>query len=109
MNKMLPGYTFKNVSEMFKQEGFQMKYDARHGYCVTWSILYIHYRLLNRNIKINIMNMKCYGKHDAPGGKQDMETFNRLDNENKIRICWGYSEKIILDKLKLNKLLLKGV
>jgi hypothetical protein len=55
MNKMLPGYTFKNVSEMFKQEGFQMKYDARHGYCVTWSILYIHYRLLNPNTKINII------------------------------------------------------
>ena len=55
MNKMLPGYKFKNVSEMFKQEGFQMKYDARHGYCVTWSILYIHYRLLNPNTKIDII------------------------------------------------------
>lgn len=55
MNKMLPGYTFKNVSEMFKQEGFQMKYDARHGYCVTWSILYIHYRLLNPDINLDVI------------------------------------------------------
>ena len=55
MNKILPNYDFKNVSEMFKQEGFQMKYDARHGYCVTWSILYIHYRLLNPDIKQEII------------------------------------------------------
>ena len=41
MDKVLSGdYKFVNVSEIFKQEGFQMKYDARHGYCVTWSILY---------------------------------------------------------------------
>ena len=51
------------------------------------------------------MDIKYYGKHDAPGGKQDMETFERLDNENKIRICWGYSKEIVLDKLKLNNLL----
>lgn len=60
MNKMLPDYKFKNVSEMFKQEGFQMKYDARHGYCVTWSILYIHYRLLNPDIKLDVIIQYIY-------------------------------------------------
>ena len=60
MKKILPKYDFKNVSEMFKQEGFQMKYDARHGYCVTWSILYIHYRLLNPTIKLDILIQYIY-------------------------------------------------
>lgn len=60
MKDILPDYNFKNVSEMFKQEGFQMKYDARHGYCVTWSILYVHYRLLNPNIKIDILIQYIY-------------------------------------------------
>jgi len=60
MNKVLPGYKFINVSELFKQEGFQMKYDARHGYCVTWSILYIHYRLLNPDINVDVIVQYIY-------------------------------------------------
>lgn len=55
MKNILPDYNFLNISEIFKKEGFQMKYDARHGYCVTWSILYVHYRLLNINIEVNIL------------------------------------------------------
>ena len=60
MKDILPDYNFKNVSEMLKREGFQMKYDARHGYCVTWSILYVHYRLLNRKIKLVIIIQYIY-------------------------------------------------
>lgn len=60
MKNILPDYDFKNISEMFKQEGFQMKYDARHGYCVTWSILYVHYRLLNPDIKLDILVQYIY-------------------------------------------------
>ena len=60
MSRILPNHNFRNVSEMFKQEGFQMKYDARHGYCVTWSILYIHYRLLNPDIQLNAIIQYIY-------------------------------------------------
>lgn len=60
MKDILPDYKFKNVSEMFKQEGFQMKYDARHGYCVSWSILYVHYRLLNPDVKLDVLIQYIY-------------------------------------------------
>lgn len=60
IDKILPDYKFINVSEIFKQEGFQMKYDARHGYCVTWSILYSHYRLLNPDIKLDVIIQYIY-------------------------------------------------
>ena len=60
IKKILPGYNFKDVTGMFKKEGFQMKYDARRGYCVTWSILYVHYRLLNPNIKLDVIIQYIY-------------------------------------------------
>jgi len=60
MGKLLPDYNFINISELFKREGFQMKHDARNGYCVTWSILYIHYRILNPDLKINILIRYIY-------------------------------------------------
>jgi len=52
-SEVLPDYQFINASDYFKREGFQMKHDARHGYCVTWSVLYLHYRLLNPNLEID--------------------------------------------------------
>jgi hypothetical protein len=58
--KILPDYNFMNASDYFKRQGFQMKHDARHGYCVTWSVLYIHYRLLNPNISIDILIKYLY-------------------------------------------------
>jgi len=58
--KILPDYKFINVNDYFKKEGFQMKHDARNGYCVTWSLLYVHYRLLNPNIPINILIKYLY-------------------------------------------------
>lgn len=58
--KILPGYNFINASDYFKKQGFQMKHDARHGYCVTWSLLYLHYRLLNPYISIDILIKYLY-------------------------------------------------
>lgn len=59
-SKILPDYKFINTSDYFKKQGFQMKYDARHGYCVTWCIIYVHYRLLNPRIPINILIKYLY-------------------------------------------------
>jgi len=59
-SKILPDYNFINVSDYFKKQGFQMKHDSRHGYCVTWCIIYVHYRLLNPNIPINILIKYLY-------------------------------------------------
>jgi hypothetical protein len=47
--KRLPSYTVVNVVDAVKKTAFQSRYDpADHsGYCITWALLYTHYRLLN--------------------------------------------------------------
>ena len=49
--------------------------------------------------------MNIYAKHDAPGGIQDIKIFERLTNENKTRISWGYKEQSVIDNLRSNNLL----
>ena len=58
---------------------------------------------INKIIKLNTMNI--YAKHDAPGGIQDIKIFERLTNENKTRISWGYKEQSVIDNLRSNNLL----
>ena len=38
-----------NVVDEVKRTAFQVEYDPERstGYCVTWSLLYMHYRILN--------------------------------------------------------------
>ena len=45
-----PSYKFIPPSKYEPSEGLQDKIDAFSGMCVTWSILYIHYRLLNPDV-----------------------------------------------------------
>ena len=45
--KVFPKYKFINASDIIEQRGFQYKYDSNSGYCVTWSCLFVHYRILN--------------------------------------------------------------
>jgi len=51
---VLPGYHVTNVVDAVKQTAFQMTEDpsGHSGFCVTWSILYAHYRFLNPNIAL---------------------------------------------------------
>ena len=54
--ELLPKYNVINVVDYIKDKNsFQSKYDSNSGYCVTWSLIYIHYRLLNPNIAIPIV------------------------------------------------------
>ena len=48
---ILPDYKVTNVVDAVKQTAFQMTEDPKghSGFCVTWSILYAHYRFLNPN------------------------------------------------------------
>lgn len=48
---IVPGYQVINVVDAVKQTAFQMTEDpsGHSGFCVTWSILYAHYRFLNPN------------------------------------------------------------
>lgn len=54
--ELLPEYNVVNVVDYIKDKNsFQSKYDSNSGYCVTWSLMYSHYRLLNPNIAIPIL------------------------------------------------------
>ena len=45
-----PEYKFIPPSKYEPEEGLQARLDAFSGLCVTWSILYLHYRILNPDI-----------------------------------------------------------
>lgn len=53
--KILPNYKVVNVVDFKKGTHFQMEYDPDNhsGFCVTWSILFVHYRLLNPHVKLD--------------------------------------------------------
>jgi len=52
--RILPNYKVINVVDFKRGTHFQMEYDPNNhsGFCVTWSILFVHYRLLNPHVKL---------------------------------------------------------
>jgi len=46
----LPEFTYIPPSKYEPEDGLQVRLDAFSGLCVTWSILYLHYRLLNPDL-----------------------------------------------------------
>lgn len=57
--KVLPDFKVINVVDLKRGTHFQMEYDPDNhsGFCVTWSLLFLHYRILNPDIKLNdLMN-----------------------------------------------------
>jgi len=52
-SKILPKYKYISPQFFLPIYGLQAKTDAYTGLCVTWAIMYLHYRLLNPNIKRN--------------------------------------------------------
>ena len=49
-SRNLPNYTYISPSKYEPKEGLQARLDAYSGLCVTWAILYLHYRVLNPDI-----------------------------------------------------------
>jgi len=49
-SKFLPDFTYIPPSKYEPKEGLQARLDAFSGLCVTWSILYLHYRVLNPDV-----------------------------------------------------------
>ena len=45
-----PDYEFIPPSKYEPGEGLQARLDAYSGLCVTWCILYLHYRVLNPDV-----------------------------------------------------------
>ena len=54
---ILPSFQLINVVEFQQGTAFQMLRDPNQhtGYCVTWTILFIHYRILNKHVPLNIL------------------------------------------------------
>ena len=50
INKFLPDYTYIPPNKYEPKRGLQERLDAFSGLCVTWAILYMHYRILNPDI-----------------------------------------------------------
>ena len=46
----LPDFKYIPPSKYEPEEGLQARLDAYSGLCVTWSILYLHYRVLNPDV-----------------------------------------------------------
>ena len=51
--KILPDFLFVNTVDIINEPSFQANFDAHSGYCVTWSILYAHYRILNPDVPLD--------------------------------------------------------
>jgi len=49
-HKFFPDYKYISPKDYLPSYGFQAKYDAYSGLCVTWSTMYLHYRVLNPNV-----------------------------------------------------------
>lgn len=67
-------YKFISVVDILKRNSLQSKYDSNSGYCITWSLLYFHYKVLNPSVddkklihhihkKINLTRLLKYAKH----------------------------------------------
>jgi len=67
-------YKFISVVDELTRNSLQSKYDSNSGYCITWSLLYFHYKVLNPSVdekklirhihkKINLNTLLKYAKH----------------------------------------------
>lgn len=54
-NELIPGYVFINSIDHCRKTSFQSKIDPDEntGFCITWCILFIHYRCLNPDILLS--------------------------------------------------------
>ena len=55
--KSLPKYKFINAVDYKRMSSFQTQIDPDEntGYCITWCVLFIHYRCLNPNLLLSII------------------------------------------------------
>ena len=65
--EMLPQYRVVNVVDAVRKTAFQMTEDPKGhtGFCVTWSILYSHYRFLNPSVPISVLVKYIHHKINA--------------------------------------------
>ena len=90
---ILPKYRVVNVVDAVRQTAFQMTEDPKGhtGFCVTWSILYSHYRFLNPSVPLSVLVKYIHHKINA----------------RYILRYAKYIETIVKDKSKFDKHLKK--
>ena len=95
INNHFPQYKYMSPKKYLPSYGLQIKIDAYSGMCVTWNILYIHFRLLNPN-----MSPKNLVTHI-----NKWITLNKLLRYAKyVKVMLKFSNKYILrDKQSNNK------
>ena len=79
----LPDFTYIPPSKYEAEDGLQVRLDAFSGLCVTWSILYLHYRILNPDLN----------------PKKLMEYLDKTFTIKKILRYTRYVEEILKGKL----------
>lgn len=87
--KILPDYTIVNVVEAVRKTAFQMTDDPRghSGFCVTWSILYAHYRFLNPDVNLSLLIRYIHKKinsHYILRYAKYIETLVKNENRRKF-------------------------
>ena len=73
---ILPKYRYISPQTYLPTYGLQARIDAYTGLCVTWSIMYVHYRLLNPNI-----NRKTLVRHMSKLSKNFLLKYARYIEE----------------------------
>ena len=79
----LPGFKYIPPSKYETEDGLQARLDAFSGLCITWSILYLHYRILNPDLN----------------PKKLMEYLDKTFTKNKIIRYTRYIEDILKGKI----------
>ena len=79
----LPEFTYIPPSKYEPEDGLQVRLDAFSGLCVTWSILYLHYRILNPDLN----------------PKKLMEYLDKTFTIKKILRYTRYVEEVLKGKL----------
>ena len=73
---ILPKYRYISPQTYLPTYGLQARIDSYTGLCVTWSIMYVHYRLLNPNI-----NRKTLVRHMSKLSKNFLLKYARYIEE----------------------------
>ena len=79
----LPDFTYIPPSKYEPEDGLQVRLDAFSGLCVTWSILYLHYRILNPDLN----------------PKKLMEYLDKIFTIKKILRYTRYVEEVLKGKI----------
>ena len=79
----LPEFTYIPPSKYEPTDGLQVRFDGLSGLCVTWSILYLHYRILNPDLK----------------PKKLLEYLDKTFTRKKILKYTRFVEDILKDKI----------